>query len=651
MSLRFRSLVVVGLALAGFEVLVHAVQFTHAPDLLTFTAFVAVAELFEVSRPAGIRSSLGIAPAIAYVLLGNAPLEGTLVYVAGAVVSITARLIVRRPIALTDALRSAAIATGAGAVYTGFASLDTLPSIGPSISPLGIFGTLAFVSVTDTLAKSAMHARRSGMHVGAVIRSSLAPLAILHVTIMSLAGLLGLSYPSQGLLSIFLLLGPIGVTYYAFEHLESAQRLYVQTVGALSQVPELAGYSIPGHAHRVADLTTAVARELGVEADEVDQMEYAALLHEIGLLALPDPSDEQPAASRAEIAAAGAAVAAETRHFARVADMIRNQHAPYRRRGVDRQDGVPLGSQIIKVVCAYDALRNDHVVERNAWEALEQLYLGLTYEYDPSVVQALVRVLERRGEPETGLVYDPTRQRDAERVKDDFFSTVSHELRSPLTPMRGWATLLLEYGDKLPEDHKREALQSILAGTEHLGRLVDDLLLASRITLEGERGLMRGLEPQCTALDEIARRAVAPFRVEHPTRTFDVVVAEPVSALADPRLLGQALGSVLSNAVKFSPDGSPVSVTFERRGDRAAIHVRDHGRGIPAGKHEAIFEKFTRLEDPLRMETSGAGLGLYIVRQLVAAMNGSVTVESPPGGGSTFTIWLPLPASAASVAS
>lgn len=641
-SRKARSLLAIAAALAGFEVLVHTVEFPHISDLLAFTAFVAIAELFEINRPRGTRSSLGMAPAFAYVLLGNPPLEGALVFAGGVLVALSARIIARRPPAFVDTALGALIVTGGGLIYRAVASVDPLPPIGPRLAPTGILMALVFINLTDTLGRSWLCAQRERTPLFAVLRAGAVPLGILHVTAVSLAGLLALEYPAQGLLSIVVLLGPIVVTHYAFGRLESAQRLYVQTVGALSQVPELAGYSAPGHAQRVANLAIAVAREIGAGATDLEQIEYAALLHEIGVLAMPDPSEEGSGTSLAEVAEAGAAVASETRHFPRVAEMIRHQHLPYRRRGMERSRDVPLGARIIKAVCAYDSLRSNETHPRDAWEALEHLYLSLTYDYDPAVVEALVRVLERMGEPETGLVYDATRQRDVERMKEDFFSTVSHELRTPLTPIRGWAALLLHHGDRLPEANRREALESIVSGTEHLGRLIDDLLLASKITLEGERGLVRGIEPQRTDTAEVVRRAVQPFRVGHPGRLFDTEAGEPIIALTDPGLLGQALRNILANAVKFSEDGTPITTFVERCGDRVAIRVRDHGRGIPADKWGVIFEKFTRLEDVQRMETSGAGLGLYIARQLVTAMNGSVTVESEVGSGSTFTVWLPL---------
>jgi PAS domain S-box-containing protein len=247
------------------------------------------------------------------------------------------------------------------------------------------------------------------------------------------------------------------------------------------------------------------------------------------------------------------------------------------------------------------------------------------------------------------LVYDMTRQREVERLRDDFVATVSHELRTPLTPIKGYATLLLNRGDELPADRVREALQSIVDRSEHMHRLVEDLLLASRMGRPGERRAPPDIRDVPVDLARVTDRSLRAFRLSHPAREFSVAAAEQVVAFADPLRVEQILANLLSNAMKFSQEATPVEVAVWREGNQACLAVRDHGRGIQADKLEEIFEKFVRLEDPMTMQTSGAGLGLYIVRQLASAMGGSVEVMSTVDQGSTFTVRLPtrpLPAEA-----
>jgi PAS domain S-box-containing protein len=239
------------------------------------------------------------------------------------------------------------------------------------------------------------------------------------------------------------------------------------------------------------------------------------------------------------------------------------------------------------------------------------------------------------------VAYDMTRQHEVERMKDDFVSTVSHELRTPLTPIKGYASLLLRRGDDLGPQRRREALESIMERTDHMTRLVEDLLLASRMGRPGERRVPGDVKRVPVELVALAEKAMRPFRLSSPTREFILEAPEEATVVGDPLRVEQVLANLISNAVKFSEDGTAVVVTVGSEEGRGWVSVRDEGRGIPADKYEEIFEKFKRLEDSLRMETGGAGLGLFIVQQLVAAMGGEVRVESELGRGSTFTVWLP----------
>jgi PAS domain S-box-containing protein len=245
------------------------------------------------------------------------------------------------------------------------------------------------------------------------------------------------------------------------------------------------------------------------------------------------------------------------------------------------------------------------------------------------------------------VVTDVTRQREVDRLKDDFISTVSHELRTPLTPIKGYASLMLRRGDEIPAERRREALQSILERADHMHRLVEDLLLASRVANTGERRLPE-VGRQAVDVGHVAEKALRSFVIAHPLREFRLEAEEGAVALGDPIRIEQIVANLVSNAIKFSDEGTPVDVEIAREGVSVQIKVRDSGRGIPADKFEEVFEKFKRLEDPLRMETGGAGLGLFIVRQLARAMGGDVAVESEVGRGSTFTVTLTVSSSAAS---
>ena len=232
------------------------------------------------------------------------------------------------------------------------------------------------------------------------------------------------------------------------------------------------------------------------------------------------------------------------------------------------------------------------------------------------------------------VVHDVTTEHATEKMKDHFLAVVSHELRTPLTPIIGYAKFLLRRDDIDPQIRK-DALGSLLERSEHMQRLVEDLLLASSID-EGQT-MTAHARREPVDLAEIVARGVSSARVSNPRREFVLESPGPMLVSGDSMRITQVLMNLLTNAVKFSPAEAPVIIRVEREGDHAVLSVTDHGRGIPTDKQEEIFQKFRRLEDPDVMETGGAGLGLYIVDQLVRAMGGTIEVESLPGRGSTFT--------------
>lgn len=238
------------------------------------------------------------------------------------------------------------------------------------------------------------------------------------------------------------------------------------------------------------------------------------------------------------------------------------------------------------------------------------------------------------------VVRDVSRQYELDRLRSDFVARVSHELRTPLTPIRGFASVLLRKGDSLPAAQRHEALERILERADHLGTLVEDLLLVTRVDQGDLDELVR---PKVVGLTTIAEAAIVRARTKDPLRPM-VVHTGPATpeALADPDRTGQILDALLDNACRYSPDGTPVQVLIDHVGDDVRVRVTDQGPGIPRGQHEVIFERFHRLEDPLTMRTSGVGLGLFLARKLTEAMHGTLEVEEAATGlGASFALRLP----------
>jgi PAS domain S-box-containing protein len=236
------------------------------------------------------------------------------------------------------------------------------------------------------------------------------------------------------------------------------------------------------------------------------------------------------------------------------------------------------------------------------------------------------------------IVHDVTRERQVERLKADFIATVSHELRTPVTPIKGYADLLRRRGHVMTEEKRAECLEIISDRAAHLARLVEDLLLASRISESGGRAKV---DMGSDDLGALLRRAAGDFGDDNVRVTLETPDT-PVPARCDPVRVTQVLSNLLGNALKYSESGSPVTARLRIDGDSALVEVEDHGRGIPADQLDQVFEKFHRVEDPLVMTTGGTGLGLYIARQLADAMGGALTCTSTLGQGSVFTLRLRL---------
>jgi len=371
---------------------------------LAFSIFVAVAELLEVPLERGAVFSLALAPGLAFAVLrlngSAAPIgEVAAVFIVGLALAQAVRAIARRPNRLPVAAARLLVVLGATASYHSvIAAQPRSPSLGDAhVSALGLFAVLVVVGVLDVALQSllALHdGDRPYLRMFADQARATGPLLLSSV---SVAALLALSYPALRAWTLPLFLAPLAATQFSFRQVATIRRNYLQTVGALAKVPEMAGYTQAGHSRRVADLALALGKELGVGDPELHEIEYAALLHDIGRISLPDPEEASKSTTDLQLALVGASIIEETGHFPNVAVMVRDQHEQYRRRGEETNPALSLGAKIIKVASAYDDLTVPPGPGRTPAEAMERLYVGMAYDYDPRVIQAMSRVLEREG--------------------------------------------------------------------------------------------------------------------------------------------------------------------------------------------------------------------------------------------------------------
>ena len=244
---------------------------------------------------------------------------------------------------------------------------------------------------------------------------------------------------------------------------------------------------------------------------------------------------------------------------------------------------------------------------------------------------------------EDGSVYafrDLTEERAVEALKSDFVSTISHELRTPLAAIYG-AALTLRRDDILLGEPQRTGLLEVIASeSDRLARIVNDVLWVSRLESDGLRTV---IEP-CDAV-ELARSVVDAARHYIPP-SIKLELSAPKQAVppvaGDSDKIRQVLTNLVENAVKYSPDGGRVTLEVALAGPRMRFSVRDEGLGVPPAEHRRIFEKFYRLDPDMTRGVGGTGLGLYISRELLDRMGGSIWVESGGALGSTFVAELPL---------
>ena len=233
------------------------------------------------------------------------------------------------------------------------------------------------------------------------------------------------------------------------------------------------------------------------------------------------------------------------------------------------------------------------------------------------------------------------RERELARLKSDFVSTVSHELKTPLTSIRMFAEMLKEGVAGEDRERERRYHEIIVKESERLGLLIANLLDYAQI----ERGTRRYLRRRELASD-VARESVATFgrlrEGEGQAVSLEVTAgAEGAHVLVDREVVVQALLNLLSNAVKYGGDHHAVEVAVDRRDGQVALAVRDRGPGIPKSEQERIFREFYRAPTAYTAGVEGTGLGLALVKRHVEAQGGAVELDSEPGSGATFTLLLP----------
>jgi PAS domain S-box-containing protein len=250
-------------------------------------------------------------------------------------------------------------------------------------------------------------------------------------------------------------------------------------------------------------------------------------------------------------------------------------------------------------------------------------------------VNVLVDITERR-KAEDALRATAQALAASNTVKDEFLGLISHELRTPVTTIFGNAQLLRDRASRLGAADREAMVADIAGDAERLLAIIENLLLLTRL----ESGSSGELEPQ--ALAHVVRKVVDMYGVRHAERTFELKApAQPLIIDADQGYLEIVIGNLVSNAVKYSPDDTPIEVVVRSRNGMGEVMVRDRGIGLGEDDVHRLFSAFYR-SDAARHLGNGVGIGLTVCRRLIESLGGRIWAQPRDGGGSEFGFALPL---------
>ena len=236
------------------------------------------------------------------------------------------------------------------------------------------------------------------------------------------------------------------------------------------------------------------------------------------------------------------------------------------------------------------------------------------------------------------IARDISHRRKAEQLKDEFLALVSHELRTPLSSIVAHIEILLD-DDDIKLTRRRQFLEVVDRNAARLERLVGDLLFVAQ--LESTNLSLAMSDVDIVAVAEEAVEAATPLARQSSVEVRLVAPVDSYTLTGDPGRLGQAIDNLISNAIKYSPEGGEVAVRINPDNDECVIEVEDHGMGIAPDEQEHVFDRFFRASTAVDLHIQGVGLGLSIAKKIVTAHGGRVGVRSEPGVGTTFCIGLP----------
>jgi hypothetical protein len=385
------------------------------PIIGVFFVAIVIGEMFRVRLPGSRHTApLATAAALAFAMTVESPFRTPASYRSPLVIAVTAiamvvglvpNLVRRRPILLPElaislfSIAVAALLFREVPISNGRSALDLQASWQPYFLALVMVLVSAFALTLEVFMLTLVRAARSHAPFLRTFQDEFRAAFGLTAALSATGAFVALAERPLGVVAVPLFLFPLGLTQFAVRRQGAIRGTYGQTIRTLSRLTELGGYTEPGHASRVAALCLALGHQLGMSERDVLDLEYAALLHDIGQVSLTEPIPggatllAAPADQR-RIAHDGAEIVRQTGVLDNVAVILEAQTTSYRHVRELGED-LPLSSRIIKVCNAYDDMAGGLPTPARRSAAMERIHLGLGYEYDPHVVDALVRVLKR----------------------------------------------------------------------------------------------------------------------------------------------------------------------------------------------------------------------------------------------------------------
>jgi HD domain len=385
-------------------------QLVNTGVALAFAAFVAVGEFVRVTLPSERESApLGAAGALAYALLPSigdhrathGVMQVIAVVACGMAAGLLPHAVAGRGPRLDYLARRILVVAVAAALFRPL-YVGENASMADSGVGLATFMILVVVvaAIVDALLAAGVRTSTEGTPLWAAFTNEVHAMAGITSAIGATGVLVAVATGVMGLWAIPILSAPLLLAQFSFRRYSAIRATYLQTIRSLSRVTELGGYTEPGHSERVSRLAVAVGRELGMSDQDLLELEYAALMHDIGQLSLPEPIPGGAtvlldSARQREIAELGAAVIRQATVLDPVADIVERQSEPYR--GADRlpDRSLPLASRIIRAVNAYDDMASGTPDPSRRAHAINRLRLSSLREFDPAVVDSLSRIVER----------------------------------------------------------------------------------------------------------------------------------------------------------------------------------------------------------------------------------------------------------------